>query len=286
MTLFSGYIITIICCLGGYAASGGHLATLAQPYEVIIIVGAVVGSFVAGNNMRNVKLVLAAFPLAFKNPAASKQKNLDLLCLLFEILNKIRKDGMMALEADIEEPEKSAMFTKYPEVEHDHHLVEFITDYLRMMLGGAMNLIQLEALMETELDVHHQEAHYPATAIQKMADGLPAFGIVAAVMGVVHTMESVGLPPAELGKLIAAALVGTFLGILLSYGFVGPISAALEQKGDLESKAFLATKTVLLAHLNGFTPQAAVEFGRKILFSDQRPSFRELDEAMKAVKGK
>jgi len=262
------------------------LGTLAQPFEVIIIVGAVVGSFVAGNNMRNVKIVLAAFPQAFKSPAASKQKNLDLLCLLFEILNKIRKDGMMALEADIEEPEKSAMFTKYPEVEHDHHLVEFITDYLRMMLGGAMNLIQLEALMDTELDVHHREAHYPATAIQKMADGLPAFGIVAAVMGVVHTMESVGLPPAELGKLIAAALVGTFLGILLSYGFVGPISAALEQKGDLEGKAFLATKTVLLAHLNGFTPQAAVEFGRKILFSDQRPSFRELDEAMKAVKGK
>ena len=153
-----------------------------------------------------------------------------------------------------------------------------------MMLGGSLNIQQVEALMEQELETHHQEAHVPVSVIAKMADAFPAFGIVAAVMGVV--MGSIGLPPAELGKLIGAALVGTFLGILMSYSVTGPISSALEQNEEVDGKAFLAVKAVLLASLNGFPPQAAVEFGRKVLFSDMRPSFKELDEETKAVKGK
>jgi chemotaxis protein MotA len=155
-----------------------------------------------------------------------------------------------------------------------------------MMLGGSLNIQQVEALMEQELETHHAEAHVPVTIIGKMADAFPAFGIVAAVMGVVMVMGSIGLPPAELGKLIGAALVGTFLGILMSYSVTGPISSALEQNEEVESKTFLAVKAVLLASLNGFPPQAAVEFGRKVLFSDMRPTFKELDEETKAVKGK
>jgi chemotaxis protein MotA len=205
---------------------------------------------------------------------------------MFEILQKIKRDGLMSLEGDIEEPESSPLFEKYPDILKDHHLVDFITDYLRMMLGGSLDVIQIESLMEQELDVHHNEAHIPINGVTNVADGLPAFGIVAAVMGVVHTMGSIGLPPAELGKLIGAALVGTFLGILLAYAFVSPVAKVMEQKAEAESRAYMAVKAILIASLNNFPPAAAVEFGRKVLFSYQRPSFAELDEGTKAVKGK
>jgi len=257
-----------------------------QPTEVLSIVGLAVGYLIAGNSGRAIKATMAALPRAFKSPSANKRKCLDLLCLLFEVLQKIRRDGLMSLEADIEEPEASPLFEKYPSIAKDHHLTEFICDYLRMMLGGSLNIQQVEALMEQELETHHQEAHLPVTVIAKMADAFPAFGIVAAVMGVVMVMGSIGLPPAELGKLIGAALVGTFLGILMSYSVTGPIASALEQNEEVDGKAFLSVKAVLLASLNGFPPQAAIEFGRKVLFSDMRPSFKELDEETKAVKGK
>jgi chemotaxis protein MotA len=281
-----GYVLTMLCALGGYALHGGHISVLWQPTEILIIVGAAFGTFVSSNNARVLKLVFAAIPNAFRNVAAGKRLHLDLLCLLYEILNKVRRDGLMSMEADIEEPGSSPLFEKYPTIKADHHLLDFLTDYLRLMLGGSLNLIQIESLMEQELETHHREQHLPVTVIQRVADGLPAFGIVAAVMGVVHTMGSVGLPPAELGKLIGAALVGTFLGILLAYAFVGPLASVLEQRAEVEGKCYDAVKAVLLAHLNGFPPQAAVEFGRKVLFSDQRPTFAELDEQTRAVKGK
>ena len=274
------------CALGGYALHGGNVMVLWQPTEVLTIVGAAVGTMIASNSMINLKKTFAALGSAFKTKAAVKQMHLDLLCLMFEILQKIKRDGLMSLEADIEEPHSSPLFEKYPSIAHDHHLTEFICDYLRMMLGGSLNIQQVEALMEQELETHHAEAHVPVTIIGKMADAFPAFGIVAAVMGVVMVMGSIGLPPAELGKLIGAALVGTFLGILMSYSVTGPISSALEQNEEVESKTFLAVKAVLLASLNGFPPQAAVEFGRKVLFSDMQPTFKELDEETKAVKGK
>ena len=286
MTIPIGWLIGILCALGGYALHGGHVSVLWQPTEVLTIVGAGVGYMVASNSMRILKQTFATLPSAFKGPGVSKRLYLDLLCLMFELLTKIRRDGFMSLEADIEEPENSAMFEKYPAIAKDHHLLEFLTDYLRMMLGGSLNVLQIESLMEQELEVHHQSAHVPVGVIQKVADALPAFGIVAAVMGVVHTMGSIGLPPAELGKLIGAALVGTFLGILLAYSFVGPVATVMEQNAEAESKAYLCVKAVLLAHLNGFTAQAAVEFGRKILYADLRPTFKELDEETKAVKGK
>lgn len=286
MTIPLGWIIALTCALGGYALHGGEILVLWQPTEVLTIGGAAFGYMVASNGLRVLKQTASAVPAAFKGVSASKRLYLDLLCLLFEILNKIRREGLMSMEGDIEEPHSSALFEKYPTVAKNHHLLEFLTDYLRMMLGGSLNLIQIENLMEQELEVHHESEHQPIQVIQKVADALPAFGIVAAVMGVVHTMGSIGLPPEELGKLIGAALVGTFLGILLSYSFVGPVASVMEQNLESDAKSYLCVKAVLLAHLNGFTPPAAVEFGRKILYPDLRPSFKELDEETKAVKGK
>jgi chemotaxis protein MotA len=168
----------------------------------------------------------------------------------------------------------------------DHHIVEFMTDYLRLMVSGNMDAFQIENLMDIEIETHHHEGAAPAHAIAKLGDGMPAFGIVAAVMGVVHTMESVGLPPAELGILIAHALVGTFLGILLAYGFVGPLSSLLEQKLEESTKMYQCVKVTLLASLNGYAPALAVEFGRKVLYSTERPTFNELEDHIKKSKSK
>jgi chemotaxis protein MotA len=192
----------------------------------------------------------------------------------------------MSLESDVEEPDKSPIFAKYPAVAADHHLVEFITDYLRLMVGGNLNSLEIENLMDNEIETHQQEEMHVAHAVAKMSDALPAFGIVAAVMGVVITMGSLHLPPPELGGLIAKALVGAFLGILLSYGFMAPLASVLETKASESSKVFQTVKVVLLASLNGFSPQVCVEFGRKVLFSNERPSFRELEEDIKSRKGK
>ena len=208
------------------------------------------------------------------------------MTLLYEILGKIRKEGLMAIEADVEDPHKSPLFSKYPKILSDHHVIEFITDYLRLMVGGNLNPLEIENLMDGEIETHHQEEEVPIHAIAKLGDGLPAFGIVAAVMGVVHTMESVGIPPAELGKLIAAALVGTFLGILLAYGFVGPLASKLEQRLHESSKLLECIKVTLLANLNGYAPALAIEFGRKVLYSTERPSFAELEKHVKQSKGK
>jgi len=281
-----GYVVTLLCCLGGFAIAGGHISVLVQPVEFLIIAGASLGTLISSNNSTTLKSVISALPRAFTAPETNKRLSLDLLCLLFEILNKSRRDGIMSIEGDIEEPANSAIFSKYPSIVSNHHLVDFLTDYLRMMLGGSLNVVQIETLMEKELEVHHHEELRAATVIQRMADGLPAFGIVAAVMGVVHTMGSVGLPPAELGKLIGAALVGTFLGILISYAFVGPLASLLEQRLEAESKYYEATKSVLLAYMNGFPPQVAVEFGRKILFSEAKPGFKELEDETRAVRGR
>ena len=286
MFVIIGYVVVCGMVFGGYALAGGHLGALWQPLEVMMIFGGAFGAFIVGNDTKAIKATMKAFPTLFKGSKYSKQLYMDLLALLFEILNKIRKDGLMAIEKDIEDPEASALFSKYPTILHDHHLVEFITDYLRLMVSGNMDAFQVENLMDNEIETHHMEGHVPAHCIAKLGDGLPAFGIVAAVMGVVHTMENVALPPAELGILIAHALVGTFLGILLAYGFVGPLSGLLEQKLEESTKSFQTVKVVLLASLNGYAPPIAVEFGRKVLYSTERPGFTELEEHVKQTKSK
>ncbi len=286
MLVIIGYVIVCGSVFGGFAMAGGHLAALFQPLELLMIGGAAFGALFVGNNGKSIKATLKAVPILFKGSNFTKKRYMDLLALLFEILTKIRREGMMSVEKDIENPEESTIFSRYPDTLHDHHTIEFISDYLRLMVSGNMDAFQIENLMDNEIETHHEEAHVPAHVIAKIGDGLPAFGIVAAVMGVVHTMESVGAPPAELGMLIAHALVGTFLGILLAYGFVGPLSGLLEQKTQESSKMFQCIKVTLLASLNGFAPAIAVEFGRKVLYSTERPGFLELEEHVKQAKAK
>lgn len=286
MFVIIGWAVVLGAVLGGFLMAGGHVAALIQPSELVVIGGAAIGAFLVSNSPKVIKATLGAMPSLFKGSRFTKALYMDLLSMLYEILAKVRKEGLMSIENDVDSPDQSPIFSKYPSIAGDHHAMEFLTDYLRMMVGGNLNAFEIENLMDNEIETHHHEGEIPAHALAKVADGLPAFGIVAAVMGVVHTMESVGIPPAELGKLIAAALVGTFLGILLSYGFVGPLATALEHKLHESTKMFQCMKVVLLASMNGYAPQVAIEFGRKVLFSTERPSFRELEDEVKSRKGK
>lgn len=286
MLVIVGYIIVCGSVFGGFVMAGGHVAVLFQPIELLMIGGAAVGAFFVGNNGKSIKSTIKALPSVFKGSKYTKALYMELMTLLFEILSKVRKEGLMSIEGDIENPDQSPIFSKYPGILSDHHIVEFMTDYLRLMVSGNMDAFQIENLMDNEIETHHAEGEVPIHCVAKLGDGLPAFGIVAAVMGVVHTMESVGLPPSELGMLIAKALVGTFLGILLAYGFVGPLAALLEQKLHESSKMFQCVKVTLLASLNGYAPALAVEFGRKVLFSTERPTFGELEEHIKSSKSK
>jgi chemotaxis protein MotA len=281
-----GYVVVSLSVFGGFALAGGHLAALLQPVELLMIGGAATGAFMVGNNNKAIKATMAALPTLFKGSRHTKDLYMEMMSLLFDILSKVRKEGLMSIEGDIDTPNESALFAKYPSVLDDHHVIEFMTDYLRLMVSGNMDAFQIENLMDNEIETHHHEASVPVHAIAKLGDAMPAFGIVAAVMGVVHTMESVGIPPAELGILIAHALVGTFLGILLAYGFVGPLSTLLEQKLEESAKMLQCVKVTLLASLNGYAPALAVEFGRKVLFSTERPSFAELEDHIKKNKAK
>jgi chemotaxis protein MotA len=273
--------VVLASVFGGFALAGGHLAALLQPVELLMIAGGAIGAFIVGNTGKAIKATLKDLPSVFKGTKYSKDMYMELMALLYELLGKVRKEGLMSIEADVETPGESAIFAKYPKVIADHHVVEFMSDYLRIMVSGNLNAMEIDNLMEVEIETHHHEAMVPSHIVAKIGDGMPAFGIVAAVMGVVHTMESVGLPPAELGLLIAHALVGTFLGILLGYGFVGPLASVLEQKAEESTKIFQTIKVTLLANLNGYAPAMAVEFGRKALNSTERPSFLELEEHVK-----
>jgi chemotaxis protein MotA len=223
-------------------------------------------------------------PQVLKSSKYTKPRYMALMALLYDILQKARKDGLMAIEKDVEEPHESEVFNKYPTLAKDHHVVEFMTDYLRMMVSGNLNSHEIESLMDNEIEAHHQEAHGPVAAIARLAGALPAFGIVAAVLGVVNTMGSVGQPPAVLGAMIGSALVGTFLGIMLAYAVVEPLGGLMDQKAEDSSKELQCIKTTLLASMQGYNPTTAIEFGRKVLFSDVRPSFAELESHVKGKK--
>ena len=284
MLVILGYLIVVASVFGGFAMAGGHLAALFQPIELLMIGGAAVGAFFVGNNGKAIKATMKAIPSLFKGSAYTQARYLELLALLSELLGKVRKEGMMAIERDIENPYESALFANYPNIQADHHAIDFICDYLRLMVSGNIDVFQIENLMDNEIDTHHHEAEVPAHCIAKLGDAMPAFGIVAAVMGVVHTMESIGIPPEELGILIARALVGTFLGILLAYGFIGPLASLLEQKANEATKMLQCIKAALLASFHGCAPALSVEFGRKVLYSSERPAFAELEEHLRNAK--
>jgi chemotaxis protein MotA len=231
--------------------------------------------------MKVIKAAVKGLGTCFKGSKYTKARYMDLLALMFDILQKARKEGLMAIEKDVEEPHSSEIFKKHGAVGSDHHVVEFITDYLRMMVSGNLNAHEIESLMDSEIDTHHAEEHAAVAALQRIAGGLPAFGIVAAVLGVVNTMGSVGQAPAILGGMIASALVGTFLGILLAYAFAEPLAGLLEQKVEEAGKELQCIKTTLLASMQGYNPSTAIEFGRKVLYSTDRPTFSELEAYVK-----
>ncbi len=276
-----GIVIVIASVLGGYVLSHGDLRTLWQPFELLIIGGAAVGAFVISNPVHVIKDVIKAIGRLFAGQRYSEQLYLDLLSLLYEIFNKARRNGLMSIEEDIEDSKNSPIFERFPRVTSDPVMLEFICDYMRIIASGNLSAFELESLMDQDIETTLHEAEHPAHALNRVAEALPGFGIVAAVMGIVITMKSLGGPPNELGLHVAAALVGTFLGVLLAYGFVGPLSDAVGHQAKERVKALECTKTAILAMVNGIPPQLAVEFGRKTLYSSERPSFSQLEDHLR-----
>jgi chemotaxis protein MotA len=279
MRLIVGIVIIFVCVIGGYIMMGGHLEVLMQPFEALIILGAAAGAYVIGNTGPVLKQTLGVFGTLFKGPRYNKAAYVELLGLQFTIFKLVQSKGVLALEQHIENPHESALFQRFPTFAANHHAVEFMCDYLRMVTLGTRVPHEMEALMDEELETHHQEQERLVNAVQSLADGTPALGIVAAVLGVIHTMGSISEPPEVLGHLIGGALVGTFLGVLVAYGFFGPFAQSLRSIYEAESKYFLSMKVGLLAHISGYAPSIAVEFARKSLMSEVRPSFAEVDEA-------
>ncbi len=284
MLVILGYLVVLGAVFGGYIIVGGHLGALYQPAEFLIIGGAGIGAFIVGNNGKAIKATMKAMPKLMRRSKYNKVLYMDLMALLYRLLAKSRQQGMLSLERDIESPLESEIFSNYPRILADKLLVEFITDYLRLIVSGNMNAFEIEALMDEEIETHEQECEVPAGSLMMVGDSLPAFGIVAAVMGVVHALASADRPAAELGALIAHAMVGTFLGILLAYGFISPLATLLRQQSAETTKMMQCIKVTLLSSLNGYAPQIAVEFGRKTLYTTERPSFIELEEHVRRVK--
>jgi len=283
MLVIVGYLIIIAAIMGGFIGGGGHPAVMFQPFEFVIIIGSALGAFICGNSFSVIKASLAQATGTLKASKCDKAYYLELLLSFYTLAIKIRKEGLLSLEDIIDGPQIDTIFT--PKIINDHHLLEFIRDNLRLMLTG-VDVGPLEELMDQTLDTHHEDGYAPIKAVKGIADGMPAFGIVAAVLGVVHTMESVSLPPAELGKLIAAALVGTFLGVLLAYGFVAPIANLMEERLEASGNAFKCAQKGLLCCAKSVSPTMTAEYMRAMIPFNMRPSFSELDEQLKASKGK
>ena len=284
MFLIIGAIVVLGSVAGGFVLSHGNLAALWQPFEILIICGAAFGAFLISNPMKVVKGAFGGALGLLKGAKYGKKEYMELLSLMFDIFATVRKEGMMAIEEHIEDPKESAVFSKYPKIIKDHHALDFICDYLRIIVGGNMNPFEIENLMDIELETHHHEAEQPSAAVTRVSDAMPGFGIVAAVLGIVITMASISEPPDVIGAHVGAALVGTFFGILFAYGFIGPMATAMEHRAADEAKFLECIKVCILSTLNGYSPQIAVEFGRKTLFSTDRPSFSELEEFLKEQK--
>jgi len=283
MFLIIGAVVVFASVLGGYVAMGGHLFVLMQPFEAVIIIGAAVGAFIIGNPKWIIIRAAKSVGQAMKGSPYSKGHYIELLSMLYQVFKLAKSKGMLTLEQHVEHPEESELFAAFPHFHGNHHAVTFLCDYLRLISLGTENPYELEALMEEEIDTHHHELEKVSSAIQTVADGMPALGIVAAVLGVIKTMGSITEPPEVLGKLIGGALVGTFLGVFLAYGFVGPVAATLKATYEAETKYLQCIKAALLAYVQGYAPAIAVEFARKALLSDVRPTFYEVEEAVSAL---
>lgn len=279
MFVIIGIVVVLGAVVGGYAASGGHLGVLWQPFELIIIFGAAIGSLCIGNPKAVLFGIGKGVASTFKGSPYTKDSYLELLSLLYTTFKLARTKGNLALEQHVEHPEESSIFQQFPGFHGNHHAVTFFCDYLRLITLGTENAHEVEALMDVELETHHHEQGQLSGALQNMADAMPALGIVAAVLGVIHTMGSITEPPEVLGHLIGGALVGTFMGVLFAYGFIGPLANAIKNVNEAEAKYYQCLKAGLIAHVQGYAPAISVEFARKALLTEVRPSFQEVEEA-------
>lgn len=281
MFVIIGIVVVIGAIAGGYLMEHGNLRVLLQPAELLIIAGAATGTVLIANPLYILKQIVGGLAGVFKGSKYSKAKYLESLKMLFELFSRARKEGLMALETDSDEPEKSPVFSKYPAFLKDHHLLQFVCDTIRMASGGGIEPFDVDQMMELDMDVHHHDATVPVAALSTMADSLPGLGIVAAVLGVVITMGALGGPPEEIGHKVAAALVGTFLGILLCYGFVGPVAANMAKGADEEHAFYHVLRVVIVSFIKGSPPSVAVEFGRRAIPGHVRPPFAELEKFIK-----
>jgi len=275
-----GIVVTTLSVIGGYALNGGHMGVLFQPLEWLIIFGAAVGALLLGNPKLIIMGVVGNFAMVFKGPHHSRESFTELLSMLYSVFKLAKTKGDLALESHVEKPDESPLFAKFPGFNGDHHVRTFLCDYLRLLTLGTSNAHELEVVIDGELEAHHKFYHEVAHAVNLMADAMPALGIVAAVLGVIHTMGSITEPPEVLGHLIGAALVGTFSGVLLSYALFAPISRNMQLCFDSDGYYHAVIKAGLLAHMQGYAPQVSIEFARKILPDELRPTFQELEETV------
>lgn len=283
MFIIIGIVVVLGAVVGGYLMEHGRLGVLLQPAELLIICGAGIGTVLIANPLHVIKKIIAGVLGALKGSPFTKQRYLESLQMCYQMLNKARKEGLLALESDIEEPDKSQLFSKFPAFLKDHHTRDFVCDTLRMVITGGVDAFDLDQMMEGDMEVAHRESSQPINALSTMADSLPGLGIVAAVLGVVITMGALGSPPEQIGEKVAAALVGTFLGILLCYGFVGPVAANMSKTADEEHEYHQVLRVLLLSFIKGSAPIQALEFARRAIPGRLRPTFNEMEQACKGT---
>ncbi|NOT33309.1 MAG: flagellar motor stator protein MotA [Candidatus Eisenbacteria bacterium] len=276
-----GLVIVIGSVLGGFTIAGGSIPVLFQVSEIIVICGTALGTVFISTPLEVLMRMVNRVINLFSPSPFNKGLYLDALKLLFELFQTARRDGLVAIESHIENPDKSPVFKKYPAILKQHHAMEFLSDSLRLVLMGSVPPYDLESLMDGEIEVHHEAETRPVSALQKVGDALPGIGIVAAVLGIVVTMGSIAGPVEEIGHHVAAALTGTFLGVLLAYGFLGPLSSGMEAVNQAETRFYNVLKAGVVAFAKGFSPIVAVEFARRAIFADQRPSFTEMEQSVK-----
>jgi chemotaxis protein MotA len=285
MFVIIGIVVVIGAIVGGYLMEHGNLKVLIQPAELIIIGGAAIGTVLIANPLHILKQIVGGIVGALKGSPYGKTKYLESMKMLFELFSRARKEGLMALEADSDNPEQSPVFSKYPAFLKDHHVLHFVCDTVRMAAGRGIEPFDVDQMMELDMEVHHHGAALPVAALSTMADALPGLGIVAAVLGVVITMGALGGPPEEIGHKVAAALVGTFLGILLCYGFLGPVAANMAKNTDEEHAYYHVLRVIIVSFIKGSPPSVAVEFGRRAIPGHLRPSFQETEKYLKGGEG-
>lgn len=281
MFVIIGIVVVFGAVIAGYLMEHGNLKVLIQPAELVIIGGAAVGTVLIANPLYILKAIAGGIAGAFGGSKFTKDKYLETLKMLFELFSRARKEGLMALETDSDAPDKSPVLSKYPKFLKDHHSLDFLCDTIRMAASGGVEPFDVDQMMELDMEVHHHGALLPTTALSTMADSLPGLGIVAAVLGVVITMGALGGPPEEIGHKVAAALVGTFLGILLCYGLIGPIASSMTKAVDEENSYYHVIRTVIVSFMKGAPPSVAVEYGRRAIPSHVRPSFKDTEKAVK-----